>query len=202
MLMLVPVLVWNSAVASPIQAQLPPMPNLIVPGFALASAISSPHGFDAEIVPRHQDHRAGGDFGHRRKLPQIDRVVRMDRLGDERTRRDEIERVPVSGRAGQFAGGEDEVAAGLVLHHDGRLHVLRHLLRHQPCLDVGAAAGRKADDHAGRPARKVLHASAARGASAAHRKAVGRTIVEKCRCVLPEFLRLDVGVLGDLGVDR
>src|SRR4051794_25309 len=124
MLMLVPVLVWNSAVASPIELPVPPpMPNLIVPGLLLASAISSPtggggaaahadldragfgfgegnqpaHGFHAEIVPPHQDHRAGEDFGHRRKLPQIDRVVRMNRLGDQRTRRDEIERVAVSG---------------------------------------------------------------------------------------------------------
>ena len=43
MVMLMPVLVWNSAVASSNELPVPPpMPNLIVPGLLLASAISSP----------------------------------------------------------------------------------------------------------------------------------------------------------------
>jgi hypothetical protein len=54
----------------------------------------------------------------------------------------------VGRRTEDFLAGRDEVAAGLVLDQHGHAHVLTHLLRHQPRRDIGAAAGRQADDQA------------------------------------------------------
>ena len=87
-------------------------------------------------------------------------MVRMQRLGDQRTRRDEVERVAVGRRASRpRAPAMTKLPPGLFSTSTVVLHVLAHLLRDQPRRDVGAAAGRKADDHADRLARKILRLS-------------------------------------------
>ena len=63
---------------------------------------------------------------------------------------------PSGARAGELLQRRNEIAAGLVLDDDSRLHVLAHLLGDQAGHHVGAAAGREADDHADRLAGQFL----------------------------------------------
>jgi hypothetical protein len=56
--------------------------------------------FHAELVLHHHDQRAGGDLGDRCELGQVERIVRMQRLGDQGRGRNEEQRVAVGGRRG------------------------------------------------------------------------------------------------------
>ena len=124
---------------------LPAVANVIVPGFAFASAM-----YSLQIVDRHRriddEHvRIAGDERHRRQV--LHRVERDLALVQRRVRREVVrlhdQRVAVRRRAHHLLRRDERVAAGLVVDDDLLSHVLRHLLRHDAREEVGAAAGRE-----------------------------------------------------------
>jgi len=111
---------------------------------------------DAETIFHHQDQRSGRHLGDRGEIREIEWIVRMQRLGDQRAGRNKEQRVAVGRRIRELAQGRDEIAAGLVFDEDRRAEIFAHLLRDQTRHDIGRAAGGEPDEDADRPAGKVL----------------------------------------------
>jgi hypothetical protein len=111
---------------------------------------------DAQAVLHDQDQRPGGDLRDRRQLRQIERVVRMQRLGDQRAGRNEEEGMTIGRRARELAQRRNEIAPDLVLDEDRGAEVFTHLLGDQARHDIGGAAGRQPDQEADRLAGEVL----------------------------------------------
>ncbi len=111
---------------------------------------------DREILAHHQDQRPGRHLGNRRQLGEVERIVRMQRLRDQRAGRDEEQRVAVGRRAGELAHGRNEIAAGFVFNQHRRVEAFAHLLGDDACHDIGGAAGREPDQHADGAAGKIL----------------------------------------------
>ena len=58
------------------------------------------HALDAEVVARDQDQRPGRHLGDGGELCEVERIVRVQRLGDQRAGRNEVEGIAVGRRAG------------------------------------------------------------------------------------------------------
>eukprot|EP01136_Pigoraptor_vietnamica_P000419 Opistho-1_new@25714 len=100
-------------------------------------------------------HLRAPDRGHRREVARRQQARLEERGvgGLDRSRRDE-EGVAVGRGAHHFGGRDVAAGAGLVVDQHGLAERLRQRLREDARHHVGAAAGRKADDHAdglGRP---------------------------------------------------
>ena len=111
---------------------------------------------EAELLARGEDEGAAADFGHRRHVAHVERIILGRGLRDHGRRGDEEQRAAVGRGAGQFAIGRLEGAARLVLDIDIGAKARRQPLRDQPRGDVGAAAGRQPDDDADGLAGKIL----------------------------------------------
>ena len=144
------------------------VPNVRVPGLALASATNSPRLAAGQILPHHQDVRHDGDPGNRRKI--LHRVVRpaLDQalIDDMGLAGAEDQRVAVGLGARHRVGADDARRAGAVFDHDRLPQFGCRLLRDQAGHDVDRPAGRVGHDDGDGAARKSLGASAAGGGQA------------------------------------
>ena len=125
-------------------------------GVRLAVGDEIADGLERRGLARHQNKRPIRHFGHRRHIGEIERIVLVERLGDDDARRDHEQRVAVRRRAGQFAQRRLEGGARLVLDIDIGVQAIGQLLRDQPRGDVGGAAGDQADDDADRLVGEIL----------------------------------------------
>jgi hypothetical protein len=73
---------------------------------------------------------------------QVERVIGVQRLRDQRACRHEQQRVAVGQCAGEFGQGRDEVFAGAVPDIDGGAQALAHLLRHVARHHVGCVTSK------------------------------------------------------------